>query len=203
MMRNFFISKVQVNLSLMVMTKLILLCFLSIFCFALTSHAATYVVGDTSGWDISSDIVSWASSKTFNVGDVLLFQYSSSHSVNEVRKESFETCSTINILRKFSNGNTTVILSNSGIRYFVCGNKLHCLGGMKLKVDVDEKSTTVGAPQAQSEGAATLQQPSSKSNNLSTVIPTSTGYINGGFQSQLIASICLTAAMLLEINVGI
>nr|KJB38693.1 hypothetical protein B456_006G274100 [Gossypium raimondii] len=87
----------------MVMTKLILLCFLSIFCFALTSHAATYVVGDTSGWDISSDIDSWASSKTFNVGDVLLFQYSSSHSVNEVRKESFETCSTTNILRKFSN----------------------------------------------------------------------------------------------------
>ncbi|PPD73187.1 hypothetical protein GOBAR_DD29892 [Gossypium barbadense] len=99
----------------MVMTKLLLLCFLSIFCFALTSHAATYVVGDTSGWDISSDIDSWASSKTFNVGDVLLFQYSSSHSVNE----------------------------------------LHCLGGMKLKVDVDEKSSSAGAPQAQSEGAAT------------------------------------------------
>ncbi|MFQ6632697.1 hypothetical protein Gotur_009026 [Gossypium turneri] len=105
----------------MVMTKLILLCFLSIFCFALTSHAATYAVGDTSGWDISSDIGSWASSKTFNVGDVLLLQYSSSHSVNEVRKESFETCR-----------------------------------GLKLKVDVDEKLTSAGAPQAQSEGAATL-----------------------------------------------
>ncbi|MBA0756254.1 hypothetical protein Gogos_021220, partial [Gossypium gossypioides] len=72
---------------------------------------------------------------------------------------------------------------------------------MKLKVDVNEKLTSVGAPQAQSEGAATLPQPSSKSNNPSTIIPTSTGYINGGFQSQLIAFICLTAAMLLEINI--
>lgn len=132
-----------------------------------------------------------------------MFQYSSSHSVNEVRKESFETCNTMNILRKFSSGNTTVTLSSGGIRYFVCGNKLHCLGGMKLKVDVHEKSTSVGVPEAQPEGAATLPQPSSKSDNSSTVIPTSTGYINGGFQSQLIAFICLTAATLLEINVGI
>lgn len=53
------------------MAKLILLCLLAIFCFALTSHAATYIVGDTSGWDISTDLDSWATNKTFHVGDAL------------------------------------------------------------------------------------------------------------------------------------
>ncbi|KAK8686395.1 hypothetical protein V6N13_125420 [Hibiscus sabdariffa] len=48
------------------MAELILLCFRSFSCFALTSHAATYAVGD-----ISTDIDSWATEKRFYVGDVL------------------------------------------------------------------------------------------------------------------------------------
>ena len=61
------------------MAKLILLCFLTIFCFALTSDAATYVVGDTSGWDISTDIDSWATDKRFNVGDILSVLFPNLH----------------------------------------------------------------------------------------------------------------------------
>lgn len=38
---------------------------------ALTCNATTYTVGDSSGWDISSDLDSWAVGKTFAVGDVL------------------------------------------------------------------------------------------------------------------------------------
>ncbi|MBA0761678.1 hypothetical protein Gotri_024292 [Gossypium trilobum] len=181
------------------MAKLILLSLLAIFCFALTSHAATYVVGDTSGWDISTDIDSWATNKTFNVGDVLLFQYSSSHSVSEVNKESFETCNTTNSLTTFSNGNTTVTLSNAGKRYFVCGNKLHCLGGMKLQVNVledDKKSATVGAPEAQPQPQATIPKPSSKTNNpSSTATPSSDGFINGGIGSLIIAFLFMVSTM--------
>ncbi|GMJ13670.1 hypothetical protein like AT5G07475 [Hibiscus trionum] len=170
------------------MAKLILVCFLSFFCFSLTIHAATYVVGDTSGWDISTDIDSWAAAKTFNVGDVLLFQYSSSHSVNEVTKESFETCNTTNSLTTFSNGNTTVTLSSAGARYFVCGNRLHCLGGMKLQVNVegDRASSTVGAPEAQPQPRDTTPNPSSKNNDPTTVIPSSDGFTNGGIGSLIL-----------------
>ncbi|XWS36995.1 hypothetical protein CRYUN_Cryun19dG0005300 [Craigia yunnanensis] len=77
----------------------------------------------------------------------LVFQYSSYHSVSEETKESFETCNTTDTLRTFSSGNTTVTLSNAGARYFVCGDKLHCLGGMKLQVNVedDQTSSTIGA----------------------------------------------------------
>lgn len=34
-------------------------------------NATTYFVGDTSGWDISSDLDSWPLGKRFSVGDVL------------------------------------------------------------------------------------------------------------------------------------
>lgn len=34
-------------------------------------NATTYFVGDTSGWDISSDLESWPLGKRFSVGDVL------------------------------------------------------------------------------------------------------------------------------------
>lgn len=33
--------------------------------------ASTYMVGDTSGWDISTNLESWTTDKQFNVGDVL------------------------------------------------------------------------------------------------------------------------------------
>lgn len=35
------------------------------------SAATLYTVGDTSGWDISTNLDTWANDKTFLVGDVL------------------------------------------------------------------------------------------------------------------------------------
>lgn len=34
-------------------------------------NATTYFVGDSSGWDISSDLDSWTLGKRFSVGDIL------------------------------------------------------------------------------------------------------------------------------------
>ncbi|KAK8690598.1 hypothetical protein V6N13_074130 [Hibiscus sabdariffa] len=180
------------------MARLILLCFLALFCFALPSHAATYAVGDTSGWDISTDLDSWAAGKRFNVGDVLLFQYSSSHSVNEVTKESFETCNTTNSLRTYSNGNTTVTLSNAGTSYFACGNRLHCLGGMKLQVNVegDKAPSPVGAPEAQPQPPDTTPRPSSKNDEPTTVSSSSDGFINGGIGSLILAILFMASTAL-------
>ncbi|XVF49446.1 hypothetical protein PTKIN_Ptkin04bG0012700 [Pterospermum kingtungense] len=134
--------------------------------------------------------------KTFKIGDVLLFQYSSYHNACEVTKESFECCNTTDPLRTYSNGNMTVTLSNAGTRYFVCGNQLHCLRGEKLQVNVEDDKTasTVGAPEAQP--GATLPQPASKSNNPSTVIPTSRAFAIGGTDTLVVAFLCLTATKL-------
>ncbi|KAG2334864.1 hypothetical protein Bca52824_006044 [Brassica carinata] len=142
-------------------------------------NATTYFVGDTSGWDISSDLDSWPLGKRFSVGDVLMFQYSSTHSVYEVAKDNFQSCNTTDPIRTFINGNTTIALSKPGDRFFVCGNRLHCFAGMRLQVNVEGNGPSpapVGAPQAAPAG---ILQPSSKTNNPATGVASSAPHIGG------------------------
>lgn len=70
-----------------------------------------------------------------------VFQYSSSDSVDEVTRENYQTCNTNKVLASYGNGNTSVPLTKPGDRYFVSGNKLYCLGGMKLHVHVEGNGT--------------------------------------------------------------
>ncbi|XP_020155067.1 stellacyanin [Aegilops tauschii subsp. strangulata] len=112
------------------------------------ARAASYTVGNSAGWDISADLQSWAAAKIFNVGDVLVFTYSKTHTLDEVDAAGFKSCSAANALLSSSDGNTTVPLTAGGDRYFICGHQMHCLGGMKLHVHVTSPagSTTPGAP---------------------------------------------------------
>ncbi|KAF8687942.1 hypothetical protein HU200_042535 [Digitaria exilis] len=86
------------------------------------AYAASYNVGDRAGWDLSADLPSWANGKTFYVGDVLVFQYSKYHTLDEVDEAGFNNCSAANAILSQSDGNTT----------------LHCLSGMKLHVLVNQ-----------------------------------------------------------------
>ncbi|KAB2596473.1 mavicyanin [Pyrus ussuriensis x Pyrus communis] len=153
----------------------ILACILVVLGFALTSSASIYTVGDTSGWDTSTDLKSWSSDKKFNVGDVLWFQYSSSNSVCQVTKESFDACNTAKVIETYTGGNTTVTLTKPGDWYFVSGNKLYCLGGMKLMAEVENNQdyAPIGAPEAAT--GSDLPNPSTKGN-----IPTSDAFIHAG-----------------------
>lgn len=127
-----------------------------------------YMVGDTAGWDISSNLDSWMTGKRFVVGDVLVFQYSSSsNSVCELTKQEFDSCDTNNAILRSTSGNTTFTLTKPGDRYFACCNRLYCLGGMKLHVHVESNSTAtspVTAPEA-APGPASLLPRTSKSNH--------------------------------------
>ncbi|KAF5190135.1 Early nodulin-like protein [Thalictrum thalictroides] len=145
------------------MAKLLFFILMLVLGLVLTCQATTYTVGDTSGWDISSNIDSWATDKNLKVGDSLLFLYSSTHSVNEVNKESYDACNVTNPISASSNGNTTITLTTPGNKYFVCGNKLHCFGGMKLQVHV--KGEVAGSPaSAPSMSPSSLPRPSTKNN---------------------------------------
>lgn len=84
--------------------------------------------------------------KQFGNSYFAVFQYSSSESVDEVTKENFKTCNTNKVLATFGNGNTTVPLTKPGDRYFVSGNKMYCLGGMKLHVHVEADNAYSPAP---------------------------------------------------------
>ncbi|PWA67977.1 Cupredoxin [Artemisia annua] len=100
------------------------------------SLAKVYTVGDSAGWALGVDYKTWTSGKTFKVGDSLVFNYGSSHSVAEVSSSDYGTCSVSNSITTYNNGPTTVALNTSGTHYFVCGVVGHCGSGMKVSVPV-------------------------------------------------------------------
>ncbi|RDX76217.1 hypothetical protein CR513_43818, partial [Mucuna pruriens] len=113
---------------------------------AVPTLAATHTVGDTSGWAIGADYTTWASGLKFKVGDTLVFNYESGHTVDEVTESDYKSCSAGNSLSTDSSGATTIALKTAGTHYFICSVPGHCKGGMKLAVKV--KAKKVIAPSA-------------------------------------------------------
>ncbi|XP_038900873.1 blue copper protein-like [Benincasa hispida] len=97
--------------------------------------ATNYTVGDSGGWEIGANFQSWASSKNFTIGDVLIFEYSANHDVLEVNEPDFSSCSASNPIEKHTGGSTVITLLTSGKRFFICGVPGHCLSGMKVEID--------------------------------------------------------------------
>ncbi|RRT52615.1 hypothetical protein BHE74_00035288 [Ensete ventricosum] len=88
---------------------------------------------------------------------VTVFEYSTYHTVNEVDRAGYESCNYASPLLTGGNGNTTVPLTSPGERYFVCGVTLHCLGGMKLHVNVESNQTAetpTGSPPSVTQAEA-------------------------------------------------
>ncbi|XP_055826296.1 basic blue protein-like [Solanum dulcamara] len=174
------------------MAKLLLVYVIVILALAYSGSATNYMVVDNSGWDISTDLDTWLLGKRFVVGDVLLFQFSTYHSVYEVIKENFDRCNISNAVKWSSKGNTSFPITEAGDSYFICGNRLHCLGGMKLHVNVEDNTNTVASPAAPpvpQAGASNFPTHSSKTNNPSTIVPHSTNLSNHvGLDSILMAT---------------
>ncbi|GFY96961.1 hypothetical protein Acr_11g0012670 [Actinidia rufa] len=107
-----------------------------------------HVVGDNIGWTIPSNgaqgYITWASSKTFLVGDTLIFNFATNaHDVVQVPKASFDTCSDDNeIGNPITTGPANVTLTSAGDHYYICTFGTHCQAGQKLAITV---STTPGA----------------------------------------------------------
>ncbi|KAM0885644.1 hypothetical protein ACQ4PT_030213 [Festuca glaucescens] len=104
-----------------------------------TASAASYTVGDSSGWDLGIDYGAWADGKKFRVGDTLEFLYSSGegdHDVVVVDERSFASCSVPGNAPTFTSGDDKVSLTKAGKWFFICGVEGHCQGGMKLAVNV-------------------------------------------------------------------
>ncbi|XP_044984313.1 basic blue protein-like [Hordeum vulgare subsp. vulgare] len=104
-----------------------------------TASAASYTVGDGSGWDIGIDYHAWASGKKFRVGDTLEFLYSlgeAEHNVVLVDAQSFAACTVPSNAPTLTTGDDTVSLTQAGQWFFICGIEGHCQDGMKLAVNV-------------------------------------------------------------------
>nr|XP_043618648.1 mavicyanin-like [Erigeron canadensis] len=129
-----------------------------------SAFAVQHIVGDSSGWTNFGDYTTWASSNTFNVGDTLLFSYSSSHGVDVVSKDDYDNCATSNAISSYTGGSTTIKLTQPGPMYFACPSFGHCSTGMKLAINVV-------SPGSSNSPATTT--PSSSDNNLTPPSTTS------------------------------
>ncbi|KAJ8555595.1 hypothetical protein K7X08_013091 [Anisodus acutangulus] len=105
-------------------------------CCVVPTLATVHTVGDSAGWALSVNYGTWAKGKTFNVGDSIVFNYPSGHTVDEVSSSDYEACTTGNSIISDSSGATTIPLKTAGTHYFICGVMGHCSGGMKLSVAV-------------------------------------------------------------------
>ncbi|CAK9163577.1 unnamed protein product [Ilex paraguariensis] len=113
-----------------------LVCLMAILCSAVPCLATVYTVGDAGGWALGSDYTSWTTGKTFSIGDSLVFNYVSGHTLDEVSASDYKTCTVGNSISTDNSGSTTVSLNTAGTHYFICGVIGHCGSGMKLAVTV-------------------------------------------------------------------
>ncbi|KAL4333136.1 hypothetical protein GQ457_07G023840 [Hibiscus cannabinus] len=138
----------------------------SLSCMVVPSLAKVYTVGDASGWTTGVDYSTWTSGKTFKVGDSLVFNYPTSHTVDEVSKSDYSTCTVGNAITTDNSGATTVALKKAGTHYFICGVVGHCGNGMKLAVKVESGSAPAPAPapsKSKSKSKSSAKSPSSSS----------------------------------------
>ncbi|KAL9243470.1 hypothetical protein vseg_017354 [Gypsophila vaccaria] len=129
-----------------------------------------HVVGDDRGWDLASDIASWADARTFTVGDFLWFAYSGGldrDNVVELRsKEEFESCDVSNPIVMLTEGIDKILLEAEGHRYFASSNIESCKKGLKLPVDVKSKSAALTSSSATNKPAFLAQEPSAPSSSI-------------------------------------
>jgi|UniRef100_A0A2N9GJ75 hypothetical protein len=131
-------------------------------------YGAQHIVGDSTGWSQGVDYSTWATGKTFTVGDTLLFTYTTTHKVDIVNQADYNNCNSGNAIQSYQDGNTTIPLSSAGTTYYICPTAGHCAGGMKLSVNVvaastapsgtppTTPSTTVSPPPPPPSGAASI-----------------------------------------------
>ncbi|EOA22162.1 hypothetical protein CARUB_v10002730mg [Capsella rubella] len=95
-------------------------------------------VGDSKGWTmIGVDYEAWASSRTFQVGDSLVFNYNKDfHDVTEVTHNDFKLCELSKPITRYETGSDTVTLTKPGLQHFICGFPGHCNLGQKLQIHV-------------------------------------------------------------------
>ncbi|GJW97277.1 cucumber peeling cupredoxin-like protein, partial [Tanacetum coccineum] len=100
-----------------------------------------HVVGDSIGWAVPSNgaaaYTSWATGKTFRVGDTLVFNFTTNaHNVLEVSQSAYGPCTLANPITTVTNGPANITLKTVGNHYYVCGVGPHCQLGQKVMVDV-------------------------------------------------------------------
>ncbi|XP_009381441.2 mavicyanin [Musa acuminata AAA Group] len=129
------------------------------------SEAAVYSVGDVVGWTIlgSPNYTAWAISKSFNMGDTIVFKYNKNfHNVLEVSKADYKACNAASPIAAYTSGNDSITLKRRGHHFFICGVPGHCSAGQKVDVRIAKRTASSAAPSV-SPAASPLPATSSSS----------------------------------------
>ncbi|KAL5769021.1 hypothetical protein ACOSP7_015579 [Xanthoceras sorbifolium] len=106
-----------------------------------TAQSTVHVVGDALSWVVppggATAYTTWAANKTFNVGDILVFNFATGrHDVAEVTKAAFDACNTASPISRVTTSPANVTLNSAGEHYYICTFTGHCAAGQKLAVNV-------------------------------------------------------------------
>ncbi|KAL8243164.1 hypothetical protein R6Q59_009422 [Mikania micrantha] len=91
--------------------------------------------------------------RPLKISMIHVFNYDSSHTVDEVTSGDYATCTVGNSIASYNSGTTTISLNTTGSHYFICGVMGHCGGGMKLTIDVAGDGSPSAAPTSSSIAA--------------------------------------------------
>ncbi|XP_016504782.1 mavicyanin-like [Nicotiana tabacum] len=117
---------------------IMLLCFIMAANSVELSTAAVYEVGDSKGWIVGNvDYNDWASSKNFQVNDILKFNYNNKyHNVMQVSSQEYYSCTVASPIATLNTGKDSFTLSAPGDYYYLCGVPGHCQIGQKVHIQV-------------------------------------------------------------------
>ncbi|CAL1396802.1 unnamed protein product [Linum trigynum] len=134
------------------------------------AHGAVHKVGDSAGWTTigSPDYKQWAVTKTFELGDVIRFEYNPQfHNVMRVTHAMYRACNATAPLATYTTGNDSISITTRGHHYFICGVNGHCQSGQRVDINVLPTTATPSSSPASSMAAPTLssaQSPGPSSN---------------------------------------
>ncbi|OMP03742.1 Plastocyanin-like protein [Corchorus olitorius] len=120
-----------------------------VFLMAMAAHAAVYKVGDSAGWTTigNVDYKQWSATKTFQVGDVIIFEYNAQfHNVMQVTHPMYKACNATAPLATYTTGNDSITITRKGHHFFFCGVPGHCQAGQKVDINVLRTSETAPIP---------------------------------------------------------
>ncbi|OAE26515.1 hypothetical protein AXG93_1406s1070 [Marchantia polymorpha subsp. ruderalis] len=112
--------------------------------------AATYTVGDATGWTFPPTATfydEWANNHTFKVGDQLVFPYTSGvHDVFQVSEADLASCTKTSPIQTWTDTNSTVTLTAAGSHYYICSIGTHCAANMHMSLQVVAADSPAGSP---------------------------------------------------------
>ncbi|KAF7153847.1 hypothetical protein RHSIM_Rhsim01G0274500 [Rhododendron simsii] len=102
-----------------------------------------YKVGEANGWTNTAQFnyKAWAATKTFHVGDTILFQYKKQfQNVVRVTHKNFNSCNATTPYPTLNTGNDSFVIPRHGHFYFICSLPSHCQSGQKVDIRVPKAS---------------------------------------------------------------